>query len=155
MNSSLADGERELDPNPNPNPKDKIKLIRVYFSLYSTLESLLLTPRFTIVYGEESGHWIHCMDESVRFGNPTFNRLFDLFGEEHAVYHECRIAIKYIPEEYKPFVIIDQTPTGERITYDYEKMKMVTDTYMKKRIQFIEEQYKLGVSYNPNFFLEK
>lgn len=155
MNSSLADSERELDSRHTHNPKDKIKLIRVYFSLYSTLESILLTPRFTIVYGEATGHWIHCMDESVRFGNPTFNHLFDLLREENAVHHECRIAIKYVPEEYKPFVIIDQMPSGERIRYDYEKMNMVADTYMKERIQYIEEQYKLGVSYNPIFFLEK
>ena len=165
MNLDLAeyipDGYPDTDSLDTPHvplykdPYSKIFLCRVYFSLYSTFESLLLTPRFTITYGETTKHWIHCMDESVRFGNPTFNRLFDFFGEEHAVHHECRIAIKYIPEEYKPYVIITQTPTGERITYDYEKMNRITDTYMKKRIQFIEEQYKRGVSFNPIFVLEK
>ena len=136
------------------DPTRKIKLCRVYFSLYSTLESLLLTPQFTILYGEKSNHWIHCMDESVRFGNPTFNTCFDFFGEDNAVHHECRIAIKHVPEEYKPYVIITQTPTGERITYDYEKMKQDATPYLSKRIEYIETQYKRGVSYNPNFFYE-
>jgi len=129
---------------------DPIILCRVYFSLYSSLDTILLTQQFTILYGEKSGHWIHAMDESVRFGNPTFDTLFDFLGAENAIYPECKIAIKYVPKEYLPYVSITKTFTGEKITYDWPKMNTELDP---ERINYIETQYKFGVASNPNFIV--